>query len=271
VGPLTRAKIQEVSCAKPTPVATETETTTASSTASTTAESLFERRARTRSVSQVDTQNSGGNVMTMTPRLLSTDKETGTYKYRFDMSILPNDYVRNWRVALTCDQGQITTDKTDLGCGQAIRLKTATDGTKSLKISFTNVTKIAQQIGLVGVALGDNDVELGRSTFVKALEPKEAPEVKRTPSGQIIEQGDFQIIEGRFCTPEEQVEYVQYIMTRFDSPEGADLTPPPCYPGEVVCTYDYPISYCEIQGTTINSVSMCGGKQYFYDGMCRLP
>lgn len=266
VGPLTREKIQQVSCAKPTTPVTAVATTT---TATTTIEQSFERRERPLRTVATPTPAPSGYQMTFTPRLLKTDTKKGSYEYQFKMAITPNDDVNMWQIALTCDDGQITTNRSDLGCNESVLLRTATDGTKSLKVTFTNTTQLPQEVGVVAVALDADDAELARATFVQDLEPKTVDPVTRTASGQPLIIGAVQIPENRLCNTAEQVEYLEYIMTRANTLKGTVIVPPPCYPGDVVCTYDVPSSYCEIRGTTVNSVSMCGGTGYFYDGSCR--
>lgn len=267
VGPLTREKIQQVSCAKPaqsTATATSTTATTSMSVAP-----VFERRARGTGINRAVEIPPSGYDMSFVPTLLKTDAKKGTYEYRFKMGITPNDDVKHWQVSLTCDEGQITTSRSDFDCNETILLRAATDGTKTLKLTFTNTTQLPQEVGVVIVALDPDDTELARATFVQDLEPKTVDPVARTASGQPLIIGDVQIPENRLCSTTEQIEYLEYIMTRANTLKGTVIVPPPCYPGDVICTYDVPSSYCEIRGTTVNSVSMCGGTGYFYDGSCR--
>jgi len=264
VGPLTREKVQEVSCAQPQAEAV-TEETTASTTE---AEITFQRRVRG-SGSYVDPDFDGRYQMSFVQDLRSLDKKKALYEYRFDLGIKPNDDVFNWKVALTCDEEQIVTSRSDLSCNKTVLLRAATDGTKSVKLSFTNTTQIAQQIGLVFVALDKNEQELTRATFVKELEPKIPDESAQTVNGQSIVIGEVVLPANRLCNTDEQSEYLKYIMTRSNTPKGSILVPPPCYPGNVSCTSGQPQQYCEIKGTRVNSITICGGKEFFYDGYCR--
>lgn len=266
VGPLTREKIQQISCAKPVTPTPETSTQSATTT---TAQPTFERRERGTDLTRTATPIVSGYTMTFVPKLLKRDASKGSYEYRFEMGITPDDDVKYWQVAITCDYGQITSSRSDLECNESILLRAATDGTKTIRVTFTNTTQLPQELGVVAVALDEDDTELTRATFVEDLEPKTVDPVARTASGQPIIIGAVQIPENRLCSTDEQVEYLEYIMTRANTQKGKIIVPPPCYPGDVICTYDVPSSYCEIRGTTVNSVSMCGGTGYFYDGSCR--
>jgi hypothetical protein len=175
---------------------------------------------------------------------------------------------------LTCAAGRITTDRDDLDCGESLLRRAATNGAGVLRFTLTNTTKYAEDVGFVVVALTKEEEELARSTFVDTLEPREEQlfMTGRTGTGTTtLSGGAAPVSSARYCTPKEQQLFIQYIMTRPNPEARIPLAAPQCYPGEVVCTYDYPISFCEVKGTQINSVSMCGGKQYFYDGACRVP
>jgi len=57
-------------------------------------------------------------------------------------------------------------------------------------------------------------------------------------------------------------------MTRTVHPGDQPLLPPPCWPGEVYCTYDTPPSYCQILNTDVTSMDLCPEGEIFYDGRC---
>lgn len=268
VGPKTREKIQEVSCGPDEATAEAIAPPTAEDGTALPEEVVqFIRRPNTPGVPRAE--STMGFQATFNPQLLETHTKDGSYLYKLVMSILPNDDVKFWRLTLSCDEGQIVTDKLGFACGDALMLRAATDGSKGFRVLFTNTTRLPQEFGLVAVALDSKEQELARSTYLQTLDPMIPDEVARTASGQPIIIGKVEIPENRRCNLNEQKEYLQYIMTRANTPKGMVLVPPPCYPGDVMCTYDLPSSFCEITGTSVNSVTLCGGQQFFYDGKCR--
>jgi hypothetical protein len=268
VGPLTREKIQEISCAPDQATAEIVELPTdVDGTVLPEEVITFIRRPNTPGVSR--SESTEGYQATFNPQLLETHTKDGSYLYKLEMSIIPNDDIKSWRITLSCDEGQIVTNKVDFQCGDAIVLRAATDGSKGFRVLFTNTTRLPQEFGLVAVALDSKEQELARSSYLQELQPMIPEEVARTASGQAIIIGKVEIPENRRCTLSEQKEYLEYIMTRANTTKGAVIVPPPCYPGDVMCTYDFPSSFCEITGTSVNSVTICGGQQFFYDGKCR--
>lgn len=271
VGPITREKIQEISCAAP---AVPSDATSAEIVATSTADTdRFTRRPRGTSEPQTRVEPTDGHVMSFMPRLLEVDTAAATYEYKFEVGIVPNDEIATWRFTLTCTDGKVTTNRDDLECGDSLVRRASLEGMSTIRIIFTNTTKYNEDIGFVAVALGKDDIELARATYTATLLPRE---LQQTSIGGVATAvtaggGVGTIPEARYCTPSEQGLFIKYIMTRPDPDARPPIAPPPCYPGEVVCTYDYPIGFCEVKGTTINSVSICGGKQYFYDGACRIP
>ncbi|MEY2641334.1 MAG: hypothetical protein RL150_727 [Candidatus Parcubacteria bacterium] len=272
-GPLTRQKIQEISCATPAATSETATTSTAVATATSTDTTRFVRRPRGTGAEEV-TAPVDGHSMLFFPRLISTDKEKGSYEYKFEVGITPDDAIAYWRYTLTCAAERITTNRDDFTCGKSILRRAATNGSGVLRFELTNTTKYAEDVGFVAVAVTKEEEELARSTFTATLEPREEQLFTRglTATGTSTSPvGREPVSSARYCTPSEQQLFIQYIMTRPDPEARVPLVAPQCYPGEVVCTYDYPISFCEVKGTKINSVSICGGKQYFYDGACRIP
>lgn len=268
VGPKTREKIQELSCAPTQETATITELpTTVEGTVLPEEVVTFIRRPNTPGVPR--SESSTAYKAFFDPQLLETHTKDGSYLYKFSMKTVPNDDVKNWRLTLSCDEGQIVTDKPAFQCGDVMVLRAATDGSKGFRMLLTNTTRLPQEFGLVAVALDSKEQELARSTYLQELLPMIPEEIARTASGQPIVIGKVEIPQNRKCTISEQKEYLEYIMTRANTAKGAVIVPPPCYPGDVMCTYDFPSSFCEITGTSVNSVTICGGNQFFYDGKCR--
>lgn len=267
-GPLTREKIQEISCAPDQATAEIVELPSdVDGTVLPEEVITFIRRPNTPGVPR--SESTSGHQATFNPQLLETRTKDGSYLYKLEMSIVPNDDIKSWRVTLSCDEGQVVTNKADFQCGDAIVLRAATDGSKGFRVLFTNTTRLPQEFGLVAVALDSKEQELARSSYLQELQPMIPEEVARTASGQAIIIGKVDIPENRQCTISEQKEYLEYIMTRANTQKGAVIVPPPCYPGDVRCTYDFPSSFCEITGTSVNSVTICGGQKFYYDGKCR--
>lgn len=267
VGPLTRSKIQEISCAAAAPQEEEAEPEIDPT--------QFERRERPAVVAEPEESFDGVHRITLDAELLETDEYEGTAEYRYHMTTTPNDYVDQWFITLTCDDAtRITTDRRDLMCGDTIRLRATTKGDKTFKIEYKNTSQIVQAVVVTTVARDvENDEILGRASYEVEIEPINERAVQQRTRQQLgtsqpIVIGDVQIPENRLCDYDEQLDYLRYVMTRTVHPGDQALVPPPCWPGEVYCTYDTPPSFCRILNTEVSSNDLCPQGELFYDGRC---
>lgn len=265
IGPLTREKIQEVSCnALNTPKLDE----------------VFIPERETRPVFVPKVLDIGGAVARVQSTLIDEDRKKGNrdYRYTMDVDIAHNNDVDEWRVTLICNKEEVeirslsvSTNKGDIKkCGDSAIYKASTKGSKTIKIKYTNTSAANQSIGVGVEALDKDEKVMATTETLDQLPPKKAPEIISNSQGfQIVPGTDGQVVipRQRICDEGEQIAYLKYVMTHTIY-TGNPIAPPPCWPGNVQCTYDYPPSYCYIVNG-VSSRDLCVAGQFFYDGLCR--
>lgn len=261
VGPITRSKIQQISCNQqntivtaPAPI-TQTENT----------------------ITTVNNNQTSFQPETPAPQIKSKlnlrtfstydDEEKGVYHFRYDMSVEPNDYVKLFKITLVCNEKDIRTNRDDISCGKSLILKSSTKGKKSIKIGYTNISKSFQTIGIGVEALDENDNILDFAEIIN-----EVPAAKPvTYLDQVLSDGTqskYGIPEPRNCDPNEQLQFIKYTMTVTQDPKNP-IIPPNCWPGDIMCNtaISYPATYCVIPNGP-SSNDLCPLSQRFFNGKC---
>lgn len=269
VGPITREKIQEVSCnSLNQPPAPMVEVNTSPI-------DLFERHSKTLASQE---KSIGAFEARVQSTLINEDKDQGFTEYRYTMDVDKehNDLVDVWRVTLVCDEENVKIRRLNIRnrgdiekCGDTVTYKASTKGNKTIKIKYTNTSNATQLIGVGVEALDKAENVLGEEEIINQLSAPNPKSVSINSQGFRVVDGkavSVNVPEQRICNEAEQLDYLKYIMTSTIH-TGNPILPPLCWPGNVQCTFDLPPSYCLIVGGP-TSRDLCEVGQYFYDGKC---
>lgn len=266
VGPITRTKIQQISCNQQSVGVTAP---AQNSTATTTNQSISTSTSSASIVSNTS-KNKPYVKPKLTLRSFSTyaNEESGVYHFRYDMSILPDDDISYFKLRLVCAYGLVTTNRDDLvNCGDTLILRAPKSGKKSIKIGFTNTSKVFQTIGLGVEAFDENDRLLDFAETINELSvTKPVTYISQTnKEGVEVKYG---IPEPRNCDPGEQLQFIKYTMTVTQDPQNP-IIPPNCWPGDIMCNtaISYPPTYCRITNGP-SSDDLCPLSERFFNGKC---
>lgn len=259
VGPITRSKIQEVSCnqaasaiaaAAPAPAVSQPVSTPA------TVSSTVKNKILTKSELKLKTST------------IYEDQQSGTVHFKYDMSVMPKNDIAYYNLTLVCSPGTLKTNRSDLTqCGQTIKLTASNQGKKSIKIGFTNLTNAFQTIGVFIEAFDSSDNLLDSGESINELSAAKPVSY----IDQILDDGTKSkvgVFSNRICDRREQLDFIKYTMSVSQTPENK-LVPPTCWPGDILCDFavNFPPTYCQIpNGPTSND--LCPTNQRFYDGKC---
>lgn len=270
VGPLTRGKIQEVSCTK--------SNSGGEKVAEQQKESVGPYQIYTYTTFTPDKLDAGPASAKLYSTLISGDRPSGTAEYRYTMEIddLHDEVVKSWRAELSCNEKDINVyqlnsklkDSIDW-CGDAAFFKASSKGNATFKLEYTNLSGANQMVGISVKAYDKKGNLLAEDEIVDNLPPRKASDIYTNNQG-------FQIVPGtnnqvtiprqRICDTSEQIAHLRYAMTK-TLRVGDPIAPPACWPGEIICNNYYPPSVCAIAGGP-SSNEICPTGEFFYDGIC---
>jgi hypothetical protein len=265
VGPLTRAKIQEISCSSVN-----------ESREHQLAEIYFDPVTITEGPSDYTIRNTSSKTTdqkvetTIETIVLDEDIEKGETEIRYKLLFEPEVLIDKWVVTLYCNEENVEVldaDKIE-ECNYYAVYDPNSKGDKYLKMKFRNSSKTIQEVFVIAEVLNERDQVIDTMQVKNELSVQK--QVVSTEEGFSYEVVGGELgysLEPRKCTEEEQLNYLKYVMTRNIKRKEDRIVSPICWPGDIKCTFDYPPSYCEIIDGP-NSLDLCENEKYFYDGEC---
>ena len=299
VGPLTRERVQQVSCARAnnqivnnpntaqigqqTPVI-ETQAIGNNDGTSFTFSGTSLRLARRQSGGTTEmAPNSDGMEVTLESVITKEYTGEGIMFVRYQASLEPDeDLVDYFIFTVVCDNNNVELTRKEFNnlCGQSAVFDSNRSGKASFKIEFENTGGLNQTIGMGVEAYDSSDRLLGLDEVIDALsEPTRngsTRNINQFKGYTGIEKNDgFANSIGivptdRACSRREQLDYLRFIMTATVHEDEDPPLPPVCLPGNVQCSFQSPPTYCKIVDGPDSGDLCSGANYYFYDGKCML-
>ncbi len=257
VGPLTSAKIQEISCQKML------------------AEEQEEIKQELEAAQQQNTNSPNRTILSpreeKTPTLSVSNPEiyvntdTGELKVKYEVKVQPVDEARSMEVLLICDPSAVRVNSTNIKeCGEFVTIRPINNGRKSVTISYENKTRIIQPIVFSVEVFDINGNSMGTAEVRNEVSVAK-PVIQLDINNTITSQYGTLPLQSRSCTRAEQLEFIRYTMSPYDPLNPVSL--PVCWPGELMCNRTNPPTYCNITGGP-SSDELCLLSQKFLNGKC---
>jgi peptidoglycan hydrolase-like protein with peptidoglycan-binding domain len=259
VGPITRAKIREISCKKLSESQQALNATTTVSTASTT-EGLFNSKTKK------------NTIVTIKPPKVALDfyeryvnEEQGKSILRYNLVATPKELASYLEGVILCDPSALTLVSKDIKkCGQTFIFDPIKNGKKSFSISFQNSSRSDQPVTFAVEVFNTLRESIGMAEVFSEV-PALKPTIKLDVNNRSVNQAISGSSQGKKCTYAEQLDFIRYVMTPFKPTNEVSL--PICYPGELLCNKTNPPTFCKItDGPT--SDDLCLKSQVFFEGRC---
>jgi peptidoglycan hydrolase-like protein with peptidoglycan-binding domain len=257
IGPISRAKIQEITCkyleVDATVVETAPEPTVVTPATSTPARRIVRTpEQRTQNFSFVASSR-------------KSDLETGEFEVKYFTVLKPKDGVASFEYALDCDENSVEIQSRDfLKCGDIINFRVEKRGKKSFTLVYKNLSRMSQKVTMMVEALNSLGEVLGFGEDSRDLEPSD-PTFSIDPDSGTATYSGTNLPENRICNIKEQREFIRYVMTTYDPQNPVYL--PNCYPGELMCNTSYPPTNCYVVDGA-SSDDLCTSRQQFLNGAC---
>lgn len=267
IGPISRAKIEEVSCSKlqEKPQVDTTSTSTSTTTATTT--SKF--------VEGLKNSNSKKNtIVTIKEPKVSlnyyqryVDEEKGEMILRYDALATPKEIVSYLEGVVLCNPVAVNiTSNLIKGCGEFFEVNPMKNGKKSFSVHFKNSTRANQRVVFAIEVFNQLKESLGIAQ-IDAQIPAKKPVVKLELNKQSLNQYGSVSLSSKQCSHAEQLDFIRYTMTPYDAERNDNISLPVCWPGELLCNRANPPTFCRIvDGPT--SDDLCPPSQIFFKGEC---
>lgn len=261
IGPISRKKVQEVSCKKAAeapvvveaPVVAPVVVSTTTTTTKTTSKKIKPSEKSKTPVVSIDYFTRKSNV------------DYGDFEFRYEIKLEPKDEVEVFEIIIVCDPTAVEIKGRDINkCGEFVEYESTPRGTKSLSIKYKNISILRQPVIFAVTALGLDDKNLG-STEIRHLFTPAKPRIDISSDGTTGILSGSDLPENRLCNRQEQLEFIRHTMTPYDPLNPIYL--PVCWPGDLMCNRAYPPTYCEIiDGPT--SDDLCAEGLEFINGQC---
>ncbi|MFA7193751.1 MAG: peptidoglycan-binding domain-containing protein [Candidatus Paceibacterota bacterium] len=261
MGPISRKKVQEVSCKKATevPVVEEVAVEDPVVVATTTA------AIKTSFIKTKDPEVSKTTVVSVTSYARESNTDDAQFDFRYDIKIEPRDEIEVFEIVVICDPTAVTLDARDVKkCGDFVDYKSTTRGTKALNIKYKNISVVQQPIIFAVTALDEDERNLG-SAEVRDILTSAVPRPSVNPNTGESIFSESSLPESRNCNRQEQLEYIRNRMSPYNPLVPVHL--PSCYPGNLVCNRAYPPTYCQITDGP-SSDDLCASGMQFLNGQC---
>lgn len=261
VGPITRAKIQEVSCVDAAASNPQNSATTTSNIATgTTTQTIFGDMAKVNTIKTVKP-----------PKVIADyyerfrDEEEGRMIVRFDAVGTPKDLPSYLEGVLLCNPTVLKlTSSSFKNCGETFEVNPIKNGKKSFGITFDNSSRYAQSVTFA-IEMFNNLKESIGSDQVDLEIPGKKPKIKLEINNQSTTQSVSLPLGGKICSFSEQLDFLRYTMTPSNSQLNVSL--PTCWPGEILCNKSNPPTFCRIVDGP-DSDDLCPVSQRFIEGKC---
>lgn len=265
VGPLTRAKIQELSCLSVTEqnIAAQASSTNPQST--TTAKFINAIR------NSATPQNT---IVTEKPIRIISDayeryrnKDTGEVHVRYSIRTIPKDILKSLSVIVLCDPSGIEMRSNFIKkCGEFYEVDEIKNGKKSFIVKYKNVSSAFQNIIFASELFNELKQIIGTEEMVTKIDPANSV-IKVNINGNESNRVVAPSLRSRNCNVQEQLEFIRYTMTPFNPTTPVSL--PVCWPGDLRCNRSNPPTFCEIIDGP-SSDDLCLDNQVFINGRCEL-
>ncbi|MBP9763250.1 MAG: peptidoglycan-binding protein [Candidatus Pacebacteria bacterium] len=259
IGPVTRKKIQEISCKKLVEVKDTGIATTTANVATTTPE--------IETVTKKTTSNKSyrPSVIYLDGLTKKSETDLGEFEFKYNIRIEPKNDVSLFEAMLVCDPLAVEVKARDVKtCGKLFEFKPSVNGTKALNILYKNLSSFTQPVVLAVEAFDSLQKSLGTAEIRKeVLAAKPSFKFNESSKSLIYNGSVSQASEN--CGRQEQLDFIRYTMTPYDPLNQIFL--PDCWPGELLCNKFYPPTYCEITGGP-SSDDLCSSRQKFENGRC---
>lgn len=257
VGPVTRDKIQEVSCKKLAEKPAVTENTTITPTSTPVIVPTTTKKTKLPEILKPA-------QVTMQDYTVYENSETGDLKVRYEVNVKPENDASYIEVILVCDPSAVKFTYSKITeCGKPFIIEPLIRGRKSMTIAFKNTSRVAQPIAM-GVEVFDiNNKSLGTAEMTNIV-PVSTPVIKLDYDNNKTTQLTSSF-KSRSCSRNEQIDFIRYHMSPYNPTDPISL--PICWPGELLCDRKYPHAYCKITGGP-SSDDLCIKSQKFVNGKC---
>lgn len=258
IGPITRAKIQEVSCKalQPEPVVATTTVPAAS---------VVTQNPIATTPVVMPNSSTRPPKFTFTSVDRNTDRDKGIYEFKYSAKLEPKTSVSTFSYVLTCDGSAIEVGARDFRqCGDVVDFDVEKRGAKGFTLILKNLSRMNQPISIAVEALNSFGQRLGFAEKTHTLEPA-LPTFNINANTNTATYSGSNLPDNRICGRQEQLEFIRYVMSTYDPHNPVYL--PHCYPGELLCNKSYPPTYCQItNGPTSND--LCSGGKIYRNGAC---
>lgn len=256
VGPLTREKIQEVSCGR---LAEENAVI-----ASTTAASLLNPFLNIQdNTSQISDTRSPSVIVGATTK--NIDIERGILTAQYEVRVYPPKAAESLEIMMLCDPSAININSSKYtDCGEVYEIDSIRKGRKNIKLTYQNESSRMHSVTFAVEAFDEMGLSLGSATEIIEV-PGKKPVVKIEIGDQTVSQFGVGSITTRLCTRAQQLDFIRYNMSPYDPENPVAL--PICWPGELLCNRSNPPTFCRIVNGP-SSDDLCATGQQFLNGKC---
>lgn len=269
LGPITRAKIQEVSCKELTKSQTATSTNPVITSSTTT---RITNLAKDVKVGLINSATKKNTIQTVRPPKVVLDyyeryldPENGKAAIRYDVVGTPKELARYLEGFILCDSSSLSVSSKDIKkCGDTFIIDPIKDGKKSFSVQFDNSSRFEQSVTFAVEVFNELKESIGISS-VKHQIPAEKPIIKLDVNNNIVNQRGSASLRSRNCSFVEQLDFLRYTMSPYNPNLPVSL--PVCWPGEILCNQSNPPTYCRIKDGP-NSDDLCPLSQIFFEGRC---
>lgn len=264
IGPISRKKVQEISCKKAAESTVISEVKVATSTvASTTTPIVNTIKTIPKKVGSSKYSKIPGVYIDSFTRKSNVDN--GDFEFRYEIAIEPKTEVEVFEIIIVCDPTAVEIKGRGINkCGEFIDYQPSASGGKTLSIKYKNISVLSQPVIFAVTALDANDGNLGSAENRKVLTPAKPKSSTNSNTGESL-LSETSLPVSRNCNKPEQLEYIRERMTPYNP--AVEISLPSCYPGNLVCNRAYPPTFCQItDGPT--SDDLCVAGMQFLNGQC---
>jgi peptidoglycan hydrolase-like protein with peptidoglycan-binding domain len=257
LGPITREKIQEISCGR----LAEENAVIASTTTATLLNPFLNNQNSTEKATTYDRPFS--IVLQAIQKTL--DVERGIMALKYELKVYPSKGASYMEVVALCDPSSINLISSRIKeCGKTYEISPIRKGQKSFNLTYQNKSSRMQSVNMAIEVFDEYGQSLGVTNEVTEV-PGAKPVVKIEIGNQTFSQFGVGSITTRQCTRDQQLEFIRYSMSPYDPENPVSL--PICWPGELLCNRSNPPTFCRIVDGP-NSDDLCMSSQQFLNGKC---
>ncbi len=256
IGPITREKIQEVSCGQLTKEN--------ASIASTTASSLLNPFLTTQENISQSSETRAPSV-SLGAFQKNIDIERGVLTVQYEIRAYPPKNASYVEIVALCDPSAIKLNSSKYTeCGEVYKVDSVKKGKKNIKITYQNESSRMHSVTFAVEVFDEAGLSMGVDSVVTEI-PGAKPVVKIQIGDQTVSQFGVGSITTRQCSTAQQLDFIRYNMSPYDPENPVAL--PICWPGELLCNRSNPPTFCRIVNGP-DSDDLCSADQQFLNGKC---